>query len=111
MVDWMLSMLGKGSIMSTSALLTYVITKYNYPRVFNPWIPTMVVALIAYVTASVFLNIFSFSALTILHSFLLDEESGKSVNTPPELADFMEDVGRHNAGGNQVSEKEEGDAE
>jgi hypothetical protein len=43
----------------------------------------------SYVVASLFLTIFSFSARTILHCFLLDEETGKSINTPECLEAFL----------------------
>jgi hypothetical protein len=45
----------------------------------------------AYVVASLFLTIFSFSARTILHCFLLDEENGGSRDTPECLKKFIDD--------------------
>jgi hypothetical protein len=40
--------------------------------------------------ASVFLAVFDFSALTILHCFSLDEEQGGSRNTPDGLRKFLD---------------------
>ena len=40
--------------------------------------------------ASMFLSVFDFSALTILHSFCLDEEQGGSRNTPDGLKKFLD---------------------
>jgi hypothetical protein len=37
-----------------------------------------------------FLSVFDFSALTILHSFCLDEEQGGSRNTPDGLKKFLD---------------------
>jgi hypothetical protein len=40
--------------------------------------------------ASIFLSVFDFSALTILHCFCLDEEQGGSRNTPDGLKKFLD---------------------
>jgi hypothetical protein len=50
----------------------------------------MIVAIFAYMIASIFLSVFDFSALTILHCFCLDEEQGGSANTPDGLRKFLD---------------------
>lgn len=54
-------------------------------------VPALVVAIFAYMIASVFLSVFDFSALTILHCFCLDESQGGGTrNTPDGLKKFLE---------------------
>lgn len=86
MVDFMLMILGKGTIVSASALVTYLIADKAYPLVQQPLIPAILIVAYAYVVASLFLTIFSFSARTILHCFLLQEETSESaVDAPASL--------------------------
>lgn len=106
MVDFMLSVLGKGAIMGLSAFLTYTIVKSQYPRVFNPWIPTMVIAVVSYIIASIFLSLFSVSALAILHSFVVSEESGNTRATPKVLQEFLEHSATETAARKYVVEED-----
>ena len=90
MVDWMLMILGKGFIIALSGFLTYLIIKQGYPNVQNPFIAVGVIIIFAYMSASLFLSIFSFSALSIMHAFLLAEETGKSKDVPEVLKVFLD---------------------
>jgi ABC-type antimicrobial peptide transport system permease subunit len=69
-----LSFLGKGVITMSSVFLTVVIINEAFTdQVKQPAIPAVIVALFAYMISSVFLSVYDFSALTILHCFCLDE--------------------------------------
>ena len=46
--------------------------------------------MVAYVVASLFLSIFTFSCTAILHCFLMDEDTGGSANTPDSLRSFLD---------------------
>lgn len=70
MIGWIMMILGKGTIMGVSAWLTFIITKYNYKTVQQPFIPALFVGLFAYLVASLFLSIFSFACTAILHCFI-----------------------------------------
>lgn len=86
MIGWIMMMLGKGTIMGVSAYATIIYIKSAYPEVSQPFIPAIMVALVAYVVASLFLSIFSFSATAILHCFIMAEDSvGCNVPSPKGL--------------------------
>jgi len=91
MIGWIMMMLGKGTIMGVSAYATIVYIKASFPTVEQPLIPAMMVALVAYVVASLFLSIFSFSATAILHCFIMAEDSvGCHVPSPKGLQKFLD---------------------
>lgn len=90
-VGWIMMMLGKGAIMGLSCYLTFLIIKEAAPEVDQPVVPTMVILLVSYMVASMFLSIFSFSSTAILHCFLLDEDTGGSKFTPDGLQGFIKD--------------------
>lgn len=104
MVDFMLMLLGKGFICAGCTLLTYVIVDQQYPLVQQPLIPAMCILCYSYVVASLFITIFSFSARTILHCFLLDEENGGSKDTPQCLKAFLDYCDENN----KANEEKEG---
>jgi hypothetical protein len=55
------------------------------------FIPAFLIGLFAYMIATIFLSVYDFSALTILHCFCLDESQGSgSRNTPDGLKKFLE---------------------
>ena len=62
--------------------------------------PAIVVGLIAYVIAGLFLSIFDFSALAILHCFIVDEDFGGSSKTPDCLVHLLEENDRREAKNN-----------
>jgi hypothetical protein len=66
--------IGKILITSSCVFLTIILINAKYPNIEQPFIPAMIVAMFAYMIASIFLSVFDFSALTILHCFCLDEE-------------------------------------
>lgn len=84
--------LGKGTIMGLSAWITFLITKYKFPGVQQPFIPALIVALFSYLVGSLFLSIFSFSCTAILHCFISDEDNGGSDRTPKSLQPFLDFV-------------------
>jgi len=68
-----LMFLGKALITTACTFICLAIVDAMYKDIEQPFIPALVVALFAYMIASVFLAVFDFSALTILHCFCLDE--------------------------------------
>uniref|UniRef100_A0A7S3CL18 Choline transporter-like protein n=1 Tax=Strombidium rassoulzadegani TaxID=1082188 RepID=A0A7S3CL18_9SPIT len=90
MIGWIMMILGKGTIMGTSAYLTIVIVKQTEPQVTQPFIPAIIIAVFAYLVGSLFLSVFSFSCTAILHSFILDEDTGGSVSSPESLKPFLD---------------------
>jgi len=90
MIGVIMSLIGKASIMATSAWLTIVVIKGSYPEVSQPLVPAIIVSIVAYVIGSIFLSVFSFSANTILHCFIADEDCGVKGNTPKSLEPFLE---------------------
>jgi hypothetical protein len=89
-IGWIMMMLGKGCIMASSAWLTILIVSTKFPMVQQPFIPALIIALVAYVVGSLFLSIFSFSCTAILHCFIMDEDFGGSANTPDSLRSFLD---------------------
>jgi len=77
-IGWIMMMLGKGTIMALSGFFTILMITYSFPLVQQPFLPAILIALVAYVVGSLFLSIFSFSCTTIMHCFLLDEDTGGS---------------------------------
>ena len=85
-----MSVLGKGVIIALSVWLTILSLNKWYPDVQSPVMPCVVVGCIAFVVSTMFLNVFSFSSLTILQCFLLDEDFGGSNRTPQSLQKFLD---------------------
>jgi len=108
MISFLMTVLGKGTIMALSAFCTFLICKYGYPDVQQPLIPTLPIALFAYMVADLFLSIFGFSATAILHCFILDEEHGGSGNTPKGLQKLIDELEEKK--GDSKSAKEAGPA-
>jgi len=77
-------LLGKGTIMSTTAYLTILFIKQAHPDVNQPFVPAFLVAMVAYVVASLFLSIFSFSCTAILHCFIMAEDSPDCAAVSPK---------------------------
>lgn len=71
-----LMFIGKAAIIVLSAFIAYVIIMNSSleDEVYSPILPVIVVVAIAYLIASVFLSVYSFASIAILHSFILDEE-------------------------------------
>jgi hypothetical protein len=91
MVGWIMMLLGKGTIMGVTGYGTIIYMKSAYPEVEQPFVPAILVAFVAYVVASLFLSIFSFSATAILHCFIMAEDSvGCNVPSPKGLQAFLE---------------------
>ena len=94
----MLMFIGKGVIIVISGWIGYLIIMNAEPlkdKVFSPIFPVVVIVMIAYLLASIFLSVFSFSSTAILHCFIIDSElsskSGKaSMHTPESLKTFIE---------------------
>lgn len=89
-IGTIMMVLGKATIVGTSAWLTIVVVKYQYPDVQQPIIPAAMIAAVAYLVAGLFLSIFSFSCTAILHCFILDEDTGGSKHTPNSLQSFLD---------------------
>lgn len=92
-VGWtgaILLFIGKCLITSACVFLTIILIDAQYPDVEQPFVPATIIGVFAYLISSMFLSVFDFSALTILHSFCLDEEQGGSRNTPEGLKNFLD---------------------
>lgn len=59
-------------------------------EVSQPFVPMFIVGLICYFVATLFLNIFEYAALAILHCFILDEDFNENHSTPDSLLPFLE---------------------
>lgn len=95
-IGWIMMLLGKGTIMSTSAYLTILVIKSTYPEISQPFVPAFLVAMAAYVVASLFMSIFSFTCTAILHCFILTEDSPQcSANSPVGLLKFLDTQDTH----------------
>lgn len=75
-IGTILMFIGKAVIVISSAWISYLIimnSKFK-DKVSSPIFPVIIVCIIAYTIASIFLSVYSFSSTAILHAFLLDEE-------------------------------------
>lgn len=96
-IGFIMMLLGKGTIMGISALLTFIITKYKFKLVQQPLVPAIFVFFFSYLVGSLFMSIFSFSCTAILHCFISDEDSGEHHGRVPEsLTPFLAHVDRKN---------------
>lgn len=90
--------LGKGTIVGTSVWLTYLLTTKFAKEVTQPILPAVLIGLVAYLVASLFLSVFSFACTAILHCFILDEDTGGDDSlTPESLIPFMEKINSERA--------------
>lgn len=82
---------GKALIIVASGWIAYLIMMNSAlkDQIYSPVFPVIVVCIIAYILASIFLSVFSFSATAILHAFLVDEEVGGN-RQPKSLQDFID---------------------
>jgi len=96
-IGWIMMMLGKGTIMATSAYITLLVVQYSYPAVQQPFIPAAIIMAVAYLVGSLFLSIFSSSCTAILHCFIMDEDTGGSQNSPESLQPFLKYNDEQNA--------------
>lgn len=113
MIGFIMMLLGKGVIMGASAWITFLLTKYQFKEVQQPFIPALFVGLFSYLVGSLFLSIFSFSCTAILHCFITDEDrGGRKDRTPESLQKFIdikdqEDAKKSDGGANKDSGKGE----
>lgn len=82
--------IGKGFIIFGNFFLTLIIVDKVYPAVKQPYVPAGIVALVAYLVANLFLGIFDFAALAILHCYILEKDHGASIHTPDALKKFFD---------------------
>jgi len=106
-IGTIMMVLGKATIVGTSAWLTLVVVKTQYPEVQQPMLPAAIVAAVAYLVAGLFLSIFSFSCTAILHCFILDEDTGGSKHTPDSLQSFLDNCDEKPAPKKEEKAKEE----
>lgn len=86
-----LMFVGKAFIMALSGFITYIILDKSSiaDDLFAPFVPVIVIVIVAYLVSSIFLSVFSFAANAMLHAFFFDCEIGGG-HTPPSLQDFVE---------------------
>lgn len=91
--------MGKALIIVLSGWIAYLIMMNSSlkDKIYSPVLPIIVVVIIAYIMASIFLSVYSFAANAILHAYLVDEEV-KGGRTPPSLQEFIEKNDKYNAG-------------
>jgi hypothetical protein len=90
LIGSIMMVLGKGTIIGVSAVLTYILIPQMHPEVTQPIIGAIIVAMVAYLVGSLFLSVFSFSATAILHCFILDEDKGGNARSPECLEAFLD---------------------
>lgn len=95
-ISWIIMILGKATIMASSAYFTILLMQTKFPEVDNPFIPAILVGLFAYMIGSMFLSVFSFACTAIVHCFLLDEETGGGQDAPQYLQAFLNHVDAQN---------------
>jgi hypothetical protein len=83
MVGWILAIMGKGAIIAFNVWVTILVLKDT--EVTQVPVFCVMVAVIAYFISTLFLTLFELSGITILHCFILDEETGGSAKTPESL--------------------------
>jgi Plasma-membrane choline transporter len=97
-IGFILMFIGKAMTIIVSGWIGYIILM-NEPKLKeslqSPIFPVIVIVFIAYLIASIFISLFSFSATTILHCFIMDSEitsaQGKTNEyTPKSLVPFLE---------------------
>jgi len=89
-VGYIMTLIGKGTIVGASVWLTIVLVDSQYPQIQQPVVPSAIVGMIAWVVGSLFLSIFDFASLAILHCFIMDEDFGGSSRTPDSLKPFLD---------------------
>jgi hypothetical protein len=91
-IGFIMSMIGKGIITASMFVLTYFTVSKMSPTVQQPWMPAILIAILAWMVASLFLSIYEFGTLAILHCFILNEDLGGSANTPQCLVQFLDET-------------------
>merc|ERR1719469_1783714 len=83
-------LIGFVSIMVGTTVIGYFLVRALYPEV-NPVVPCVTYALISYVVAKLFMNVFGLAVDTSLQCFLACEEMGEVGDfVPSELVDFID---------------------
>jgi len=101
--------IGKALIISLSGFIAYIILMNCYLKdeIYSPIFPVVVCVGIAYLIASIFLSVFSFSANAILHCYILDEDIGGK-NHPESLNEFLGENEKLNEKKNKVKGNQSG---
>jgi solute carrier family 44 (choline transporter-like protein), member 2/4/5 len=76
-IGYVLMFVGKATVLITSGWIAYLILmneKHLKENLQSPIFPVVIVVFIAYLISSIFISVFSFSATTILHCFIVDSE-------------------------------------
>ena len=88
---------GKATVLSLSGWIAYLICmdeKNLKENLQSPIFPVIIVVFIAYLICSVLISLYSFSATTILHCFIIDSELSTKAgrnnsHTPQSLQSFL----------------------
>ena len=90
---------GKALIIIFSGWIAYLIMMNSdlKDKIYSPVFPIIVVCIIAYILASIFLSVYSFAANAILHCYLVDEEVGGN-RQPASLQEFIDRNENYNKG-------------
>jgi hypothetical protein len=104
-----LMFVGKAFIMALSGFLTYVILEQSSlsEKLYAPFVPVLIVIIVAYMVASIFLSVFSFSANAMLHAFFFDCEIGGG-HTPQSLQEFIDEKDEYKSAMNGAKERKGG---
>lgn len=96
--------MGRLLIACLSAWIGYLIIMNSSlkDQVYSPVFPIVVVVLISWLLGAIFLSVFSFSANTILHCFLIDEEI-KGNRQPESLKEFLDINDKLNVNKSKIS--------
>ena len=88
---------GKALIVILSGWIAYLIMMNSEMKdqLYSPVFPVIVVCIIAYILASIFLSVYSFAANAILHCYLVDEEV-QGNRQPKSLQEFIDKNDNYN---------------
>jgi hypothetical protein len=101
-IGFILMFLGKAVIMGLTGFIGYIILMNTTlkDKITSPILPTCLYVVIGYLVGSIFLSVYSFSSTTILHCFILSEDTG-SKDHPQCLNAFLEENDKQNAKNNK----------
>jgi len=92
LVSFLMVIIGKGAITALNVWLTIMLCQTMVPEVKMPFIPALIVGIVCFVIASLFLGIFDSSSLAILHCFILSEDQGADHNIPDVLKGHLDNI-------------------
>ena len=98
LISGLMSMIGKGLVAGLSAWITIMAVEAKYPEVKKPIVPAVFVGVMGFYVSGIFIGIWDYASLAILHCFILDNDTqGDKAKTPESLQPFLEENDKRNA--------------